>query len=62
VEYRNRPPRIIGERLHIYACKSTAFARSGSGKDKIWSRDLTMADELPEWMLKLGEQIAWPGM
>jgi hypothetical protein len=55
VEYRTRPTRIIGERFHIYASKGSGFRVQGSGK--AWSRDLSLAKDLPAWMIELAEQV-----
>src|SRR5438128_12660228 len=57
VEYRTRPTRIIGERFYIYAAKKpSAFSDQLSAR-KIWSRDLSHAKNLPEWMIELAEQV-----
>src|ERR1043165_481469 len=55
VEYRSQRTRIIGERFHIYAAKNQSAA--GSGQWAVWSKDLAMPDDLPQWMIELAEQI-----
>jgi hypothetical protein len=52
-ELRSRPTSIVGERFHIYACKSKAAARP-----QIWSHDLRIATPPPPlWMIELAEQV-----
>ncbi len=55
VEYRTQPTRIIGQRFHIYASKKELPV--DSRQLTVWSKDLAMADDLPEWMVELAQQI-----
>ena len=57
VEYRSRPTRIIGQRFHIYAAKKQLSVASLQLPVKAWSRDLGVAEGLPEWMIELAEQV-----
>src|SRR5438105_777163 len=57
VEYRSRSTRIIGERFYIYASKGTGGGGQGIEKGKAWSGDLSLAKDLPRWMIELAEQV-----
>src|SRR5438067_1332450 len=57
VEYRSRPTRIIGERFYIYASLRKLPVVSCQLPVKTWSRELSAANDLPDWMIELAEQV-----
>jgi hypothetical protein len=54
VELRSRSTRIVGQRFYIYAARA---ARKSQAPEGIWSRDLSITAELPQWMTELAEQV-----